>query len=80
MKLLIEPLTPELCAVTATPTWFERVRGVRGYADRFATRNRFGGWCWDKPPSHRVEPRVQDAIAQEYSRIRWVSLSTAPPG
>lgn len=79
MRITVEPLTPILCCVTARPSLLERLLGVRGYRDRFAARNVFGGWTWDLS-TRLVDPKVLEEIRAAYRAVEWRALSTAPPG
>lgn len=74
MKITVEPIKPDLCRVTAKPTWLEKLFGVRGYTERPAAL--FGQtWLWDST-SRRVEPHIARAIECEYGGLWW---SPAPP-
>lgn len=67
-------LTPNICSVTAKPSWLERLLGVRGYSERFAVSFDAieGGicWLWDGT-ARRCEPAVAYEIEAEAARIEW---------
>jgi len=74
VRIAVDPHEPRRCAVTAVPSWIERLFGVRGYTERYAVQ--YGQTLiWDSS-AERVDPRVLRAIEREYCGLWW---STAPP-